>query len=69
MLDGHYAASTWLRLGTPVHEVAKYLGDDPSTVLAAGGRMLGEGHRRAHAAPSRQRQARMQSGTPGSGIV
>ncbi|PYC99754.1 hypothetical protein B4U78_014445 [Microbacterium esteraromaticum] len=26
----HYAALTWLRLGTPVHEVAEYLGDDPA---------------------------------------
>lgn len=24
----HFAASTWLRLGTPVNEVAEYLGDD-----------------------------------------
>ena len=30
----HFTASTWLRLGTPVHEVAEYLGDDPRTVLA-----------------------------------
>lgn len=42
----HYAASTWLRLGTPVHEVAEYLGDDPRTVLAIYAHVLGEGQRR-----------------------
>ncbi len=42
----HYAASTWLRLGTPVHEVAEYLGDDPRTVLAVYAHVLGEGQRR-----------------------
>jgi len=41
----HYAASTWLRLGTPVHEVAEYLGDDPRTVLAVYAHVLGEGQR------------------------
>jgi integrase len=46
----HYAASTWLRLGTPVHEVAEYLGDDPRTVLAVYAHILGEGQRRAHLA-------------------
>lgn len=45
----HYAASTWLRLGTPVHEVAEYLGDEPRTVLAIYAHVLGEGQRRAHA--------------------
>lgn len=44
----HYAASTWLRLGTPVHEVAEYLGDDPRTVLAVYAHVLGEGQRRDH---------------------
>lgn len=44
----HYAASTWLRLGTPVNEVAEYLGDDPRTVLAVYAHILGEGQRRAH---------------------
>jgi integrase len=44
----HYAASTWLRLGTPVHEVAEYLGDDPRTVLAVYAHILGEGQRRDH---------------------
>ncbi|WP_415073975.1 tyrosine-type recombinase/integrase [Microbacterium sp.] len=42
----HYAASTWLRLGTPVHEVAEYLGDDPRTVLSVYAHVLGEGQRR-----------------------
>ncbi|MCB8044042.1 tyrosine-type recombinase/integrase [Microbacterium oxydans] len=37
----HYAASTWLRLGTPVNEVAEYLGDDPRTVLAVYAHVLG----------------------------
>ena len=44
----HYAASTWLRLGTPVHEVAEYLGDDARTVLAVYAHVLGEGQRRDH---------------------
>ncbi|MFB7251234.1 tyrosine-type recombinase/integrase [Microbacterium sp. NPDC056234] len=42
----HFAASTWLRLGTPVHEVAEYLGDDPRTVLTVYAHVLGEGQRR-----------------------
>ena len=42
----HYAASNWLRLGTAVHEVAKYLGDDPRTVLTVYAHVLGEGQRR-----------------------
>lgn len=45
----HFAASTWLRLGTPLHEVAEYLGDDPRTVLAVYAHVLGEDQRRAHA--------------------
>lgn len=44
----HYPASTWLRLGTPVHEVAEYLGDDPRTVLAVYAHVLGEDQRREH---------------------
>ncbi|APZ33282.1 hypothetical protein BOH66_02495 [Microbacterium aurum] len=44
----HYAASTWLRLGTPIHEVAEYLGDDPRTVLRVYAHILGEGQRRDH---------------------
>lgn len=44
----HYAASTWLRLGTPVNEVAEYLGDDPRTVLAVYAHVLGDDPRRAH---------------------
>ncbi|WP_282838094.1 tyrosine-type recombinase/integrase [Microbacterium flavum] len=44
----HYAASTWLRLGTPIHEVAEYLGDDPRTVLKVYAHILGEGQRRDH---------------------
>jgi integrase len=42
----HYAASTWLRLGTPVHEVAEYLGDEARTVLKVYAHVLGEGQRR-----------------------
>ena len=42
----HYAASTWLRLGTPVHEVAEYLGDEGRTVLTVYAHVLGEGQRR-----------------------
>jgi hypothetical protein len=41
-------ASTWLRLGTPVHEVAEYLGDDPRTVLAVYAHVLGEDQGREH---------------------
>lgn len=44
----HYAASTWLRLGTPINEVAEYLGDDPRTVLAVYAHVLGDDQRRAH---------------------
>lgn len=44
----HYAAPTWLRLGTPVHEVAEYLGDEARTVLAVYAHVLGEGQRRDH---------------------
>ncbi|MGP3534009.1 hypothetical protein ACTU3I_04375 [Microbacterium sp. RD1] len=44
----HYAASTWLRLGTPPNEVAEYLGDDPRTVLAVYAHILGEGQRLDH---------------------
>lgn len=42
----HHAASTWLRLGTPVNEVAEYLGDEARTVLAVYAHILGEGQRR-----------------------
>jgi integrase len=42
----HFAASTWLRLGTPVHEVAEYLGDEARTVLKVYAHVLGEGQRR-----------------------
>ena len=42
----HYAASTWLRLGTPVNEVAEYLGGEARTVLAVYAHVLGEGQRR-----------------------
>lgn len=58
----HYAASTWLRLGTPVHEVAEYLGDDPRTVLAVYAHILGEGQRRAHAARLASAEAQISSG-------
>lgn len=44
----HYAASTWLRLCTPVYEVAEYLGDEARTVLAVYAHVLGEGQRRDH---------------------
>lgn len=60
----HYAASTWLRLGTPVHEVAEYLGDDPRTVLAVYAHVLGEGQRRDFA--SRLASAEKQSENPGN---
>lgn len=66
----HYAASTWLRLGTPVNEVAEYLGDDPRTVLAVYAHILGEGQRRAHAARLANAEAQSQAGdtwgTPGA---
>lgn len=42
----HFAASTWLRLGTPVNEVAEYLGDEARTVLTTYAHVLGEGQRR-----------------------
>lgn len=74
----HYAASTWLRLGTPVHEVAEYLGDDPRTVLSVYAHILGEDQRRAHAARLAQaeRDARAERpktsgdpwGTPGTDL-
>lgn len=60
----HYAASTWLRLGTPVHEVAEYLGDDPRTVLAVYAHVLGEGQRRDFA--QRLGAAEQQSQNPGN---
>ncbi|MFT4122282.1 MAG: tyrosine-type recombinase/integrase [Microbacteriaceae bacterium] len=44
----HHTASTWLRLGTPLHEVAEYLGDEARTVLAVYAHVLGEGQRRDH---------------------
>lgn len=66
----HYAASTWLRLGTPVNEVAEYLGDDPRTVLAVYAHILGEGQRRAHAQRLAHAEARERVGdtlgTPGA---
>jgi integrase len=40
----HYAASTWLRAGIPVHQVAKWLGHaNPSTTLRVYAHVLGEG--------------------------
>lgn len=66
----HFAASTWLRLGTPVNEVAEYLGDDPRTVLSVYAHILGEGQRRAHAARLARAEVEEQSGdtwgTPGA---
>lgn len=60
----HYAASTWLRLGTPVHEVAEYLGDDPRTVLAVYAHVLGEGQRLDFA--HRLAAAEVESKNPGN---
>lgn len=60
----HYAASTWLRLGTPVHEVAEYLGDDPRTVLTVYAHVLGEGQRRDFA--KRLAAAERESQQPGT---
>jgi integrase len=66
----HYAASTWLRLGTPVHEVAEYLGDDPRTVLAIYAHVLGEGQRRDHAQRLADAEALDPAGDPwGTRIV
>lgn len=40
----HYAASTWLRAGIPVHQVAKWLGHaNPATTLRIYAHILGEG--------------------------
>jgi integrase len=40
----HYAASTWLRAGIPVHQVAKWLGHaNPTTTLRVYAHVLGEG--------------------------
>lgn len=64
----HYAASTWLRLGTPVNEVAEYLGDDPRTVLAVYAHILGEDQRRAHAQRLAQAEARERAGDTWGGI-
>nr|WP_143738445.1 tyrosine-type recombinase/integrase [Microbacterium esteraromaticum] len=38
----HYAASTWLRQGIPINQVAAWLGDDPRTVLKIYAHVLGE---------------------------
>ncbi|PFG29293.1 site-specific recombinase XerD [Paramicrobacterium agarici] len=38
----HYAASTWLRQGIPINQVATWLGDDPRTVLKVYAHVLGE---------------------------
>lgn len=38
----HYAASTWLRQGVPINQVAAWLGDDPRTVLKVYAHILGE---------------------------
>lgn len=38
----HYAASTWLRQGVPINQVAAWLGDDPRTVLRVYAHVLGE---------------------------
>lgn len=60
----HYAASTWLRLGTPVNEVAEYLGDDPRTVLAVYAHILGEDQRRDHAERLARAEEQIQAGDP-----
>lgn len=60
----HFAASTWLRLGTPVHAVAEYLGDDPRTVLAVYAHVLGEDQRRAHADRLARAEGSISSGDP-----
>ncbi|WP_460798779.1 tyrosine-type recombinase/integrase [Microbacterium sp. GXF0217] len=60
----HFAASTWLRLGTPVHEVAEYLGDDPRTVLAVYAHVLGEGQRRDFAQRLAKAEHRTQTPAP-----
>ncbi|WP_336629975.1 MULTISPECIES: tyrosine-type recombinase/integrase [unclassified Microbacterium] len=38
----HYAASSWLRQGIPINQVAAWLGDDPRTVLKVYAHVLGE---------------------------
>ena len=38
----HYAASSWLRQGVPINQVAAWLGDDPRTVLKVYAHVLGE---------------------------
>ncbi|WP_353988636.1 tyrosine-type recombinase/integrase [Ruicaihuangia caeni] len=38
----HYAASSWLRSGVPINQVAAWLGDDPRTVLSVYAHVLGE---------------------------
>lgn len=38
----HFAASTWLRQGIPINQVAAWLGDDPRTVLKVYAHVLGE---------------------------
>lgn len=68
----HFAASTWLRLGTPVHEVAEYLGDDPRTVLKIYAHILGEGQRRDFVrrlgdAEAAQKEPAHNQGTSGAG--
>jgi integrase len=44
----HFAASRWLQLGTPINEVAEYLGDDPRVVMAVYAHILGADQRREH---------------------
>ncbi len=60
----HYAASTWLRLGTPVNEVAEYLGDDPRTVLAVYAHVLGDDQRRDHAERLARAEGQISAGDP-----
>lgn len=60
----HYAASTWLRLGTPVNEVAEYLGDEARTVLAVYAHVLGEDQRRDHADRLARAEGQTSAGDP-----
>lgn len=38
----HFCASSWLRAGVPINQVAEWLGDDPRTVLKVYAHVLGE---------------------------
>lgn len=71
----HYCASSWLRAGVPINQVAAWLGDDPRTVLRVYAHVLGEAQdmealRRLNAAlPSRSPGTAKEHGSSEGGTV